>query len=123
MTILIALFGLLIATACVWGFAIPRHMIDTIIRFFNRPSGLWLAIGVRVVFGVLFILAAPETRYPTFFQVIGYLMLVAAAVIPIIGKERLTRFLTWCTQVPILVVRVWLLLGFAFGLFVIYAVM
>jgi hypothetical protein len=113
MTILIALFGLLIAAACVWGIAIPRQMIDTIIRVFKRPSGMWLAIGVRVVLGVLFILAAPETRYPTFFQVIGYLMLVAAA----------TRFITWFTEVPILIIRVCLLLAFFFGLFVIYAVM
>jgi hypothetical protein len=122
MTILIALFGILIAAACIWGIVAPRYMVDKIVKFWNQPAGLWLAIGVRVVVGVLFILAAAETRYPTFFQIFGVLILVAAAAIPIVGKERLTRLINWFTGMPTLAIRLWLIIGLAFSLFIVYAV-
>ena len=123
MTILIALFGLMLAAACLWGIITPRHMIDTIIRFWNKPSGLWLAIGIRVVMGVLFILAAPQTRFPDFFVIFGYLLLIAAAIIPLVGKERLTRVIMWFTNIPMGAVRAWLLMGLAFAVFIVYGVM
>jgi len=122
MTILIALFGILIAAACIWGIVAPQYMVEKIVEFWNQPAGLWLAIGVRIVVGVLFILGAAETRYPTFFQVFGVLILVAAAAIPIVGKERLTRLIIWFSGMPKAVIRLFLILGLTFGLFIFYAV-
>jgi len=121
MTVLIALFGILITAACIWGIVAPRHMVDKIVKIWNQPAGLWLAIGVRVAVGILFILAAAETRYPTFFRIFGVLILVAAAAIPIVGKERLTRLINWFTGMPMLVIRLSLFIALVFGLFIVYA--
>lgn len=121
MTLLITLFGLSIAGACIWGLASPGRMIDVIFRIWERPSGIWFAIGMRVAAGVVFILAAPDTRFPLFFRVVGYLMLIAAALIPVIGRERLTRLVRWFTELPALATRLWLSFGLAFALFIVYA--
>jgi hypothetical protein len=118
--IIIALFGLFIAGLAAWGFVAPGRMMDTLLAYWNRPSGIYLAIGVRVVLGVLFILAAADTKWPLLFEILGYLMLLAAAVIAVVGKERLTRFIMWWVNMPLAGVRVWLVVGFAFGLLILY---
>jgi hypothetical protein len=121
MTVIVAIFGLFIAVFSAWGLVAPKRMVDTVLGYWQQPSGLYLAVGVRVVLGVLFILAAPETRWPLFFEILGWLMLVAAALIPIIGKERLTRFIMWWVKMPPPGVRIWLLIGLGFGLLITYA--
>jgi hypothetical protein len=123
MTIIIALLGLAIAALSVWGFVVPQKMIDTMLSFWNKPSGMYLAIGFRLVFGVLFILTAPETRFPLVFEILGYIMLVAAVAILIVGKKRLTRFIEWWAKLPPPWVHVWLVFAFAAGLFIFYGAM
>jgi hypothetical protein len=120
MTIIIALFGLCIAGLAVWGFIAPRSMMDTLLSYWHRPSGIYLAIGVRVVLGILFVLAAADTKWPLLYELLGYFMLVAAAAIAFIGKERLTRFIMWWVNMPLAGVRAWLVVGFAFGLLIFY---
>ena len=122
MTIIIAIFGLLIAALSVWGFVSPKRMIDKMLEYWHKPAGIYLAIGARVVLGVLFILAAPDTRWPIVFEVLGWLMLVAAVLIAILGKERLTRFIMWWVEKPPAGVRAWLVLGFVAGLLIVYGV-
>ena len=120
MTLIIAFFGLLIAGLSVWGFVTPRRMIDYVLTQWNKPSGIYLAVGIRVVLGILFILAAPDTRWPIVFEVLGWIMLVAAVLIPIVGKERLTRFIMWWVEKPPAWVRTWLGFGFIAGLLLFY---
>jgi hypothetical protein len=120
MKLLIVLFGLLIAAGSVWGLVAPRAMIDAIHRFWNRPEGMWLAVGMRVAGGLIFVFGASQTRFPLFYEVLGYLMLVAAVLIPLIGKARLTRVIRWFTDVPLPAARTWMSLGLAFALFVVY---
>ena len=49
MNLIIAIFGLLIACFCAWGLVAPRRMTDTVLEFWNKPSGMYLAIGIRLV--------------------------------------------------------------------------
>ena len=120
MTIIIAIFGLLIAALSAWGLFSPKRMIDKMLTYWHKPSGIYLAIGFRVVLGVLFILAAPDTRWPIVYQVLGWLMLIAAVFIVIMGKERLTRFIMWWVEMPPVAVRTWLVIGFVAGLLIAY---
>ncbi|NIP19002.1 MAG: hypothetical protein GWM87_13250 [Xanthomonadales bacterium] len=121
MTLVIAVFGVLIAGLSAWGLLVPRRMLDTVLEYWRKPYGLHLAIGIRLALGLLFILAAPDTGFPLFFQVFGYLMLIAAALIPVIGKPRLTRVIDWFTGMPVLAIRTWLVLMLLFAGFIVYA--
>ena len=91
MKMTIAIFGLIIIALSAWGLIEPKTLAKKVLDQFNRPWGLYLAVGVRLVLGALFVMVADETRFPTAFRFLGYLMLIAAALIPLIGRQRITR--------------------------------
>ena len=122
MTKTIAVFGLIIIALSAWGFFAPRTLAKTLLDLFNRPWGLYLAVGVRLAIGALFVMAADETRFPGTFRFLGYLMLIAAALIPLIGRQRISRLMGWLQAKPPAALRVWLIFGVAFGVFTVYAV-
>jgi len=119
---IVIVFGAAISAACVGGIVSPSGLIGWVRTVFDNSWGLPVAIAVRLFLGVVFILVAPETIYPIFFEIVGVVAIVAAAVLPLVGKERLTNLLVWVEGWPVLGVRLWLLFGAAFGAFVIYAV-
>lgn len=116
----VIVFGAAIAMACVWGVVSPMGLIRWVRTVFDTDWGMPMAIAVRVVLGVIFILVASETKFPMFFTIFGILMLVAAVVLPFVGKERLRRLLAWAEGWPAPGIRLWLLLGTVFGVFVAY---
>jgi hypothetical protein len=122
MTLIISVFGVFIAGAGIWGFIAPKPMVKSVLKVWNQPWGIYLAIAVRIGLGVVFIVAANETRYPGFFNFFGYLMIIAAVLIAIIGRQRLDRFIRWWVDASPIVTRLWLLLATAFGAFLVYAV-
>jgi len=84
-----------------------------------NPFALPMPRLILALAACLFILAAPDTRWPIVFEVLGWLMLVAAVLIAIVGKERLTRFIMWWVEMPPVAVRTWLVFGFAAGLLIV----
>ena len=119
---IVIVFGAAISAACVGGIVSPSDLIGAVRKAFDKSWGLPMAIAVRLFLGVVFILVAPETIYPMFFEVVGVFFIIAAAVLPFVGKERLRKLLVWVEGWPVLGVRLWLLFGAALGAFVIYAV-
>ena len=122
MIMTIAIFGLIIFALSAWGFFAPKTLARIVLDQFDRPWGLYLAVGVRLVLGALFIMVADETRFPAALRFFGYLMLIAAAMIPLIGRRRISRFMEWLQSKPPALMRIWLIFGVAFGAFLVYAV-
>jgi hypothetical protein len=120
MTIVVTVFGALIAAFGVFGIVAPNRFIK-LFDHFRGPTGLWIAVGVRLVMGVLFILAAPDCRLPTLVTAIGILALIAAVTLPIIGQRRFDALIEWWTRRPTVVIRLWMVAGGAFGGLLIYA--
>ncbi len=87
---IIALFGIFISLASVIGFYSPIRIIEWVISLWKRKFVFYIAVGIRLVFGVLFIIAAPETRFPLFFQFFGYLMIAAALLLTFLGRGRIS---------------------------------
>lgn len=54
-----------------------------------------MAVGVRLVMGAVFILAAHDTRYPWAVRVFGIIALAAAAGLGVMGPQRLERMVQW----------------------------
>jgi hypothetical protein len=121
MTIAISLFGVIMIGLCIWGISTPVSMMNSVRGIWNRPWGIHFAVAIRIGLGVLFVLAADETRYPGVVRFLGYLMIVAAAMIVMIGRERLDRFIQWWVDASPAFARAWLVLGMAFGAFLLYA--
>lgn len=122
MTTSIAIFGLIIIALSAWGVFAPKTLAKFVLDQFDRPWGLFAAVGVRLALGTLFVMAADETRFPGAFRFLGYLMLIIAALIPLIGRQRISRLMGWFQAKPPVVLRIWLIFGLAFGGFIVYAV-
>ena len=60
-------------------------------------TGLMIAAGIRVVVGIVLLLAAPASRFPKVFKVIGVLALVAGCVLPFIPLEFWAHMMRWWT--------------------------
>lgn len=111
--VLILGIGVLIAVAPARFFHWIASM-ETTIRF-------RAAILVRVVIGLLFLLAAPSCRQPAVVQVVGIIILLAAAGLLLLGRERLDSFLSWWMSRPLSLHRVWAVVAWGFGALLIYS--
>jgi hypothetical protein len=88
----------------------------------DKSYAMFLAVVVRLAFGALILVAAETSRFPTVFLIIGWISIVAAIAIAIVGKERIGKVIRWGIQLPPLMMRSWCVFGVAFGLFLGYGV-
>ena len=122
MTLVVALFGAAIAGLGIFGFVRPKGLVGFVRSVWQSRTGLYSAIGIRVVFGLLLLATASESRFPQVFRVLGVISLVAAAISPFLGFARLRRFVQWWGDRSPGIIRVWSLVTVGFGAFMIYAV-
>ena len=119
--LLALLIGLFLVAIGMCGVAAP-HGLLTAVRFVLTPRGLYLVAAVRVVFGVILLLAAPSSRTPRVLRLLGFIMLVAGLTTPFFGVDRARVMLDWWSARGPAFMRVWAGLAVAFGAFVVYAV-
>ena len=121
MTLAIATVGLLILALGVVGLARPASLMSLVERPWTSRTGFYVAIAVRAAFGILLVAAASSTRFPWAIGALGVLSLIAAVLIPVLGYDRIRRFVAWWVARPTGVVRIWACGACAFGGFLIYA--
>lgn len=80
-----------------------------------------LAVGVRVLIGILLILSASASKYPTIIAVLGWLSLAAALVLLVIGRKRFLRLMSWALSLPQPYSRLGGVVAVVFGGFLVYA--
>jgi hypothetical protein len=116
----VAAFGVLIAVLSGMGVVQPgRLMAD--IGGMNPQTRYYTAIGVRLVMGVVFLVAAPDCHWPAAIQVLGAIAIVAAFGLAVMGSARIEAMIQWWLARTNGVVRAWCVVGVAFGVFVICA--
>ncbi len=120
MTWLVALFGIAITCLGILGLIWPRNLIRLVQQPWQSQRGLYLSIGVRLVFGIVLLLAASQSRFPEVFRILGIISLVAAMVAPFLGFVRLQRFVQWWARRSPGFIRCWAVVAAAFGVFLFY---
>jgi hypothetical protein len=118
--VIIFLFGVATCIVCALGIYAPKRLIEAVMSIWEKPWGIYVAVIVRLFLGALLILAAPDARFPAVFKVLGWLSIIAAVLIPTVGRTRLNRIINWFTGLSLSLVRFWLLFGIAFGGFLIF---
>ena len=102
---------------------INPEMIFGLIRRKLESLGLHiLAVVVRVILGVALIKYATESRYPTAILILGWISIVAASVLGIMGRTNFKRLMSWALSVAPSFGRIGGLLAILFGGFLIHAV-
>ncbi len=120
LTWVVALFGIAIILLGILGMVRPAHLIRLVVGKWRSRKGFYFAIGIRVVFGIVLLLVASQSRFPEVFRVLGIISLVAAIAAPFFGFDRLQRFVQkWSKRSPGRI-RGWSVMVFALGVFLLY---
>jgi hypothetical protein len=121
MTLIVVLFGVLIAALGITGIARPSTLMGLVSSVSKSEGGLYAAIVFRLVFGGVLILAAPNCRFPDVVRILGVISVVSALVLPVLGYTRVRAIVDWWSSRSPVFVRSWALIATAFGLFLVYA--
>ncbi len=128
MLVYISQIAVLVAgvAACIvagWGIYAPKKLVRWMTGMMDEDGLIYYAVIARVVFGLALIIAAPHSQFPMAFLILGWVAIVAAVAIAIVGRTRLRRFINWCFErITPLMIRLWLVFAIAFGGFLIYGV-
>lgn len=119
---IVMLLGILIAGLSLWGLVAPGRLVDLVHRVAARRGGIYVAVVVRLIMGVALIVAAPASAFPRVFGVLGWVAVIAAIGLAIMGRNRLLKFIAWYERLSPALLRLWLVFGFAFGGLLVYGV-
>lgn len=81
------------------GIAWPHRLLDA---FHGWPANiqLYVAVGARIIIGLLLFFAAPSCRLPRFTRVLGVIAFVAGIAWAFIGASRLASIVDWVSAQP-----------------------
>lgn len=121
MKLIIKLFGLLMFFLGISLLIKPEIVLGWIENNMDYPSLYITAIIVRLVFGILFLIIARESKYPSVIKFLGYFFIIAAIILILIGQDSFHNFIA--SLIPDVKPFAPLsgLLAIAFGGFLIYA--
>jgi hypothetical protein len=116
-------FSAFIGLLCLYGFIFPKQLVNVVTAFWNKKMAFYLAILIRLLFGISLIFAAPVSKYENLFNFLGFITILAAILILILGRKKIGMVLQWATNWPLLGLRAWLMFGLAFCGFLISSLM
>ena len=120
--IVVLAFGVIVCVLAAWGILAPDRMMNFVYGAMEKDWGIHLAVILRLVLGAALVIAAPDSRFPLIFQILGWIAIIAAVALLFIGRARLRKFVAWFEHMPQPLIRVWLLFGVAFGALLVYGV-
>ena len=97
--LLISAIGVFFVGIGAWGVARPHAVLATIGRLDPRRR-LALAVGVRVVLGLVFLWAGPFCRQPGVVVALGWVALAAAVLLLMLGSARLDAIVRYWLERP-----------------------
>ena len=118
---LVGLVGLIASAFGVFTIASP----DAVVSFSESiltPTGLYVIAAIRIVLGVVLVLAAAHSRLPRVLRVLGIVIVIAGALTPVFGVERSRAVLAWEASFGPMAIRLLGLVIIALGGFLIYVV-
>jgi len=121
MTILIILFGALTSLAGILIVINPETVFGILRKNLDKLELHILAVVVRLVLGALLIFQADASKYPVAIEVIGWLSVVAAISLSVIGRQRFRRLMSWALTLAKPLGRAGGVAAACFGVFLIYA--
>jgi hypothetical protein len=121
MTVLIIIFGALTLLAGIVIVINPEGIFGFLRNNLDKLVLHIMAVVVRLVIGVLLIYQANVSKFPFAIEIIGWLSIVAAIFIAVMGRRNFNRLMSWALSLSKSFGRVGGILAVAFGAFLIYA--
>ena len=121
MTLLIIIFGALTLLAGIVIVISPEVIFGFLRKNLDKLVLHILAVVVRLVLGTLLIYQSNISEFPFVIEVIGWLSIVAAIFLAVMGRRNFNRLMSWALSLSKPFGRVGGVLAVAFGAFLIYA--
>ena len=121
MTALIMIFAALTLLAGIVIIINPEVIFGYLRNNLNRLVIHLLAVVVRLALGALLIIQSDLSRFPVVIEVIGWLSIVAALFLAVMGRYNFQRLMLWALSFLKSYGRVGGVFAAVFGAFLIYA--
>jgi len=121
MSTLIILFGLLVLLSGIVLVVKPNFILGFLRKNHRKPIIHIVAVIVRLILGALLVSQADASRFPTIIAFLGWLMIVAALLLLVMGRRKFRRLLSWALKRSDTFIKFSALLAVIFGGFLIYA--
>ena len=121
MTVLIIIFGALTLLAGIAIVINPEVIFGFLRNNLDKLVLHIIAVAVRLVIGALLIYQSNISKFPFVIEVIGWLSIVAAIFLAVMGRRNFNRLMSWALSLSKPFGRVGGVLAVAFGAFLIYA--
>ena len=121
MTVLIIVFGALTLLAGIVIVINPEIIFGFLRKKLDNLELHILAVVVRVVLGILLIYLSNVSKFPFVIEIIGWLSIVAAIFLGVMGRRNFKRLMSWALSLVKTFGRVSGAFAVAFGSFLIYA--
>ncbi len=121
MTVLIIIFGALTLLAGIVIVINPEVIFGFLRNNLDKLVLHILAVVIRLVLGALLIYQSNISKFPFVIEVIGWLSIVAAIFLAVMGRRNFNRLMSWALSLSKPFGRVGGILAVAFGAFLIYA--
>jgi hypothetical protein len=123
--ILVVILGVVIACGGLVILILPATP-QRVARRFLESGREYLAVSIRLAFGVLFVVVAPYCRpdqpwVGTTIRLIGVFTILVAGLMLAMGRRRLRAILEWAMNLPPSTLRIFAPIALVFGGFLIYA--
>jgi len=121
MTLFIIIFG---ALTCFTGVVIiinPEIIFGFLRKSINKIELQILAVVIRLVLGTFLIYQSATSRYPLAIEIIGWLSVIAAVFLTIIGRNNFCKLMSWALSNVKTLGRTGGAFAALFGVFLVYA--
>jgi len=115
------IFGALTLLAGIVIIINPEVIFDFLRNNLDKIGVHILAIVVRLILGILLIYQSNVSKFPFVIEIIGWLSIVAAISLSVIGRRNFNRLMSWALSFVKPFGRVGDFLAATFGAFLIYA--
>ena len=121
MTLVIIIFGALTLLAGIVIVINPEVIFGFLRNNLDKLVLHILAVAVRLVIGVLLIYQSNISKFPFVIEIIGWLSIVAAIFLAVMGRRNFNRLMSWALSLSKPFGRIGGVLAGAFGAFLMYA--
>ncbi len=98
----------------------PDYIFSIFTKYGDTLGLHVFAVIVRLIFGVTLVIGASESKAPVVLEIIGWLLISAALLLSVIGRERFKGLIKWSVGISPITQRLMAAVGILFGCFLIY---
>ncbi len=120
MLILVRIIGIIIAAVGII-FLLKPDKMKQVIAFLGQGKRIYTVGILRLLFGIIFLLSASQSRLVGIIVTLGILLLIGSITIFAMGLEKVKYVLGWMGKRPLIVLRLLAIIALVIGTLVLYS--